>query len=121
MRNALAAHPRLISAVGNDELGECTITKIASLELDTALIQRTCRFKTGTAQVHVGPGEQTRFVISRPAAYDSVTISDEHLKLLQEWAPSWFYYGTLFAARTEGKAVLDRLFEAFPLPGNSTI
>ena len=113
----LGCDPRLISAVGNDELGECTITKIASLELDTALIQRTCRFKTGTAQVHVGPGEQTRFLYSRPAAYDSVTISDEHLKLLQGSAPNWFYYGTLFAARTEGKAVLVRLFEAFPSAG----
>ena len=110
----LGCDPRLISAVGNDELGECTITKIASLELDTALIQRTCRFKTGTAQVHVGPGEQTRFVISRPAAYDCVTISDGQLKLLQEWEPSWFYYGTLFAALPQGNAVLDHVLAALP-------
>lgn len=106
--------PRLISAVGNDELGKCATSKIESLELDTSLIQRTCRLKTGAAQVHVGPGEQTRFVISRPAAYDSVTISDEHLKLVQKLNPGWLYYGTLFAARAEGKAALDRLFEALP-------
>jgi fructokinase len=105
---------RLISAVGNDELGRCAIAKIASLNLDTSLIQRTCRFNTGTAKVHIGPGEHTRFVISRPAAYDSVTISDEHLNLLQAWNPGWLYYGTLFAARAEGKAVLDRLFERLP-------
>ena len=113
----LGCDPRLISAVGNDELGECAITKIASLELETGQIQRTCRFRTGTAHVHAGPGEQTRFVISRPAAYDCVTVSDEDLKLLQEWEPSWFYYGTLFAARAKGKAVLDRLFEALPSAG----
>jgi fructokinase len=110
----LGCDPRLISAVGNDELGECTITKIASLGLDTALIQRTCRFKTGTAQVYVGPGERTRFVISRPAAYDCVTISDEYLKLLQEWEPGWFYYGTLFAALPQGNAVLDQVLAALP-------
>ncbi len=110
----LDCDPRLISAVGPDELGQCTITKIASLGLDTSLIQRTCRFNTGTAQVHLGPDEQTRFVISRPAAYDSVTISDEHLKLLQEWQPKWFYYGTLFAALPQGKAVLDHLLAALP-------
>src|ERR1700722_500489 len=78
LSDRLGGAPRLISAVGNDELGECFITKIASLDLDTALIQRTCRFRTGTAEVHVGPGEHTRFVISRPAAYDCVIISDEH-------------------------------------------
>lgn len=110
----LGCDPRLISAVGNDELGECTITKIASLELDTALIQKACRFKTGTAQVHVGPGEQTRFVISRPAAYDCVAIPDEYLKLLRKWEPSWFYYGTLFAALPQGNAVLDHLLAALP-------
>jgi len=110
----LGCDARLISAVGNDTLGECAMKSIASLDLDAALIQRTCEFDTGTAQVEVGPGEQTRFVISRPAAYDSVTISDEYLKLLREWDPSWLYYGTLYGARLEGKTVLDRLFQAFP-------
>ncbi len=110
----LRCDPRLISAVGNDRLGECAIAKIASLELATASIQRTSQFNTGTAQVFVGPGETTRFVISRPAAYDAIAISDENVKPLQEWNPSWLYYGTLFADRPEGKAVLNRLFEEFP-------
>ena len=110
----LGCEPRLISAVGADELGRCAIAKIATLGLDTSLIQRTWGVKTGTAQVRIGPGERTRFVISRPAAYDSVTLSEEHLKSLQEWSPGWLYYGTLFAARTEGKAVLDLLLEALP-------
>lgn len=110
----LGFDPRLISAVGSDTLGECAMRCIASLGLDGALIQRTCQFDTGTAQVEIGPGEQTRFVISRPAAYDSLAISDDHRELLRKWDPSWLYYGTLFAARPQGRAVLDRLFEAFP-------
>jgi fructokinase len=112
--NRLGCDPRLISAVGTDKLGKCTTMKIASLGLDTSFVQRTPRFSTGTAQVYLGPGERTRFVIARPAAYDSVTISDEHLNLLQGWNPGWLYYGTLFAARAEGKAVLDRLFQTLP-------
>lgn len=110
----LGCRPRLLSAVGNDTLGGCAITKIASLGLDTSLIQRTCRFGTGTAQVQIGPGEQTRFVISRPAAYDCVTISDEHSKLVLQWQPQWFYYGTLFAALAQGKTVLENLLAALP-------
>src|SRR5665213_2533053 len=71
--------PLLISAVGNDELGDRTVQSMASLGLDTRFLQRTNNLQTGTAQVHLGPGDQTRFVIARPAAYDSVSISAEHL------------------------------------------
>lgn len=50
----------------------------------------------------------------RPAAYDSITLADDHIETLREWDPSWLYYGTLYGARLEGKTVLDRLFQAFP-------
>jgi fructokinase len=110
----LGYDPLLISAVGNDELGDRTAQNMADLGLDTKFLQRTSRFKTGTARVELGPGDRTRFVISRPAAYDSVTICDEELKLLKSWAPDWFYYGTLFSHLPQGKAVLQQLLDAFP-------
>lgn len=118
----LSAHARrlgyealLISAVGNDELGDRTMAKMADLGLNTTFVQRTSQFETGTARVELGLGDQTRFVISRPAAYDSVDISGEQVKQIQDWGPGWFYFGTLFSQRPEGKAVLDRLLEALPV------
>src|SRR5258708_16409149 len=106
--------PVRVSAVGNDELGDRTVKNMAALGLDTKFIQRTCQFKTGTARVQLGPGDRTRFVISRPAAYDSVSISDEELALLKAWVPTWIYHGTLFSSLPQGKAVLDRLLNALP-------
>jgi fructokinase len=103
----LGHDPILISAVGNDELGDRTLASLKDLGLDSTLVQRTCQFETGTARVELGPGDRNGFVICRPAAYDSVSISEEQIKLLKAWKPTWFYYGTLFSHLPQGKAVLQ--------------
>ena len=110
----LGYDPLLISAVGNDELGARTVAGMADLGLNTRFLQRTCQFSTGTARVKLGPGDQTSFVISRPAAYDSVNISADEATTLQAWAPAWFYYGTLLSHMPSGKAVLEQLLKALP-------
>ena len=106
--------PLLISAVGTDELGEEAVRAITALGLDSAFLQTTERFKTGTASVRLGPRGQTSFVIDRPAAYDAVELADEKIQQIIGWQPDWFYYGTLFPSRAAGKDVLSRLFEALP-------
>ena len=106
-------HPvTLISAVGADELGAQAAEMIASLDLDTRLLQTTSRFPTGTAQVQIGQGGATEFTILRPAAYDAVDLSAHDLELLQQDAPGWVYYGTLFASADHGKNVLHRVLSA---------
>jgi len=110
----LGHNPLLISAVGNDDLGDRTIQCMSGLGIDTKFLQKTSQYKTGTARVELGPGDRTRFVISRPAAYDAVSVSDEQIQTLKTWAPRWFYYGTLFSSLREGKASLDRLLAALP-------
>ena len=85
---------------------------IASLDLDTRLLQTTSRFPTGTAQVQIGNGGVTQFTIPRPAAYDTVDLSAHDLELLQQDSPGWFYYGTLFASTPQGKAVLYQILGA---------
>jgi fructokinase len=103
-------HPvTLVSALGEDELGEPASRLIAALGLDTRLLQTTSRFPTGTAQVEIVPGGRTHFTIPRPAAYDAVEISEYELEILRRIAPRWFYYGTLFASTCHGKRVLHQL------------
>jgi fructokinase len=102
----------LISAVGADELGRQASETIATLDLDTTLLQTTGRFPTGTAQVQLAPKGETVFAIGRPAAYDALLISDREIEALGQRAPAWFYYGTLFASTAEGDAVLERLLRA---------
>ncbi len=103
-------HPvTLISAVGEDDLGESASRLIAALDLDTRLLQTTSRFPTGTAQVEQVPGGRTHFTIPRPAAYDAIEISESEMEVLLRIAPRWFYYGTLFASTCQGKRVLHQL------------
>ena len=106
--------PVLISAVGTDEFGEEAVRAITALGLDTSFLQITERFKTGTANVQLGPCNQTSFVIQRPAAYDAVELSDSTIQQIINWQPDWFYYGTLFPFSPAGKDVLCRLLQAVP-------
>ena len=71
--------PRIVSAVGQDALGQAAIADISALGLDTTFLQTSDQWPTGTASVRLGPGDRTSFVIERPAAYDAVTISDDML------------------------------------------
>jgi len=110
----LGHEPLLVSAVGTDELGDDAIQEITTLGLDPTFLQKTERFKTGTAAVRLGPGDQTSFVIDRPAAYDAVQLSDGHYEQIIRWKPEWLYYGTVFSSSANGKGVLLRLLEALP-------
>jgi fructokinase len=103
-------HPvTLISARGADEPGEQAAEMIASLDLDTRFLQTTSRFPTGTALVQIGNDGATQFTIARPAAYDAVDLSAGDLELIQQCAPEWIYYGTLFASTDPGKNVLRQI------------
>ena len=110
----LGHDPLLVSAVGADEAGTAALDTIATLGLDTRFVQSTGPFGTGTATVHLGAGEETSFAIHRPAAYDAVALTDATLQAFARWNPAWFYYGTLFPSRPEGRAVLDQLFRSLP-------
>jgi fructokinase len=105
----------LISTVGNDDLGEATLREMAALGLNSSFLQRTSCFETGTAYVKLGPGDRTRYVISRSAAYESVSVSDAEIQRLKALAPAWLYHGTLFPFHPQGKAVLDRLLASFAM------
>lgn len=106
--------PTLISAVGEDDFGSRALKTIRTLGLNTELLQRTTRFPTGTACVHVTPTGQTTFSILRPAAYDAITLSEDQIRRIQHWSPAWFYFGTLYSALPEGHATLVRLLCAVP-------
>lgn len=110
----LGYNPLLVSAVGADSLGVEARREIAALGLDTSLLQIARRFATGTARVLLGPADQTRFLIERPAAFDAIHLRETQIAEITRRAPSWFYYGTLFASAAEGRAVLDRLLAAIP-------
>jgi len=105
---------RLISAVGTDALGDDARCAIASLGVDTTLLQSTARFPTGTARVDVSPTGETSFSIDRPAAYDAVALAADTFASLAGWNAGWIYHGTLFPSCSEARAVLQRVVAAAP-------
>lgn len=106
-------HPvSLVSALGDDDLGREAAKLVAGLDLDTHLLQTTARFATGTAAVRLGPDGSPEFVIARPAAYDAIELTTGELQALAGRAADWFYYGTLFAATSQGRQLLERMLEA---------
>jgi fructokinase len=110
----LGYNPLLISAVGADALGNAARHDIATLGLENSFLQTVTRFPTGAARVELGPADRTRFVIERPAAYDALCLREEQIAGIVQRTPAWFYYGTLFASTTQGRAVLEKLLDALP-------
>ena len=87
MPNGLGYDALLISAVGADSLGNAARQEIAALGLDTSFLQTSRRYPTGTARVELGPGDRTRFVIERPAAYDAISLREEQIAQIVQRAP----------------------------------
>ena len=110
----LGFETRLLSAVGEDDLGKRARLEIAATGLDTSMLQTTTRWKTGTAGVALDPSGQPTFTIPRPAAYDAAQLTEERIRQLTAWAPAWLYYGTLFPSVLEGKGTLLQLLKALP-------
>jgi len=110
--HALGHRVDLISALGADELGREAFRCLARLGLDAGYVKTSTQFGTGTASVSVPTGTDPQFTIARPAAYDDFRLTDSELESLSELAPSWFYFGTLFAATHSGRLVLGQLLES---------
>lgn len=104
----------LVSGVGEDEPGRAALAAMQQAGLDTRFVRSVCRLPTGSARVHLGRNGQTAFRIERPAAYDSVCLSEVECSDIAAWSPDWLYHGTLFAHRGQAKRSLDVLSSALP-------
>ena len=107
----------LVSAVGDDELGDYALREIWDSGVDTCFIRRAPSLPTGAARVQLGPNGQTAFRIERPAAYDAVSLSAEDCREIAAWSPGWLYFGTLFEHEVRSRLTLKAL--ACALPGAS--
>ena len=110
----LGLHPIVVSAVGNDALGDRAANQIAGLGLDGAMVRRSAKWPTGIASVVVDAAGQPAFQIVRPAAYDDFSLTEDELENLARLRPSWLYFGTLFPSTPEGRATLQSLLDALP-------
>jgi len=104
----------LFSAIGNDPRGDHALQGIKTLELSTDLIQRVPGKSTGTAVVGTDANGNPAFTIARPVAFDFLTLDDQTLGRLRDFAPDWIYFGTLTQTESQNEKILNRIVEYFP-------
>lgn len=74
---ALGARAAMISAVGDDDLGDQALAALAERGVDTSAVARTSQFPTGTVQVHLSDEGQPDYEITRDVAWDHVPWTAE--------------------------------------------
>jgi fructokinase len=98
----------LISAVGDDDRGNRALEGLKRCGISADFVQLRRGKCTGTAEVDLSPDGKPVFRVVRPAAYDFVNITRQHVKRLAELKPEWIYFGTLYHA---SKRALDSTFK----------
>ena len=83
----------LLSAVAEDRRGRLALERMRGLELSTHRIQVVDAPPTGTAVVTMSEAGEPGFHISRPAAFDRLSVAPG--SAAAEPAPDWLYFGTL--------------------------
>lgn len=96
--NMLGIKARIISRVGNDELGKKIIKKVRGRKLETNLIQVDDSYSTGIVDVNLDKKGNATYNIVNPAAWDFISLKNELDNFSIE--PDVLIYGTL-AQRNE--------------------
>ena len=106
----LGASPVLISAVGEDAMGDAVAASMARWGMSRAGLQRTPGHATGEVRVSLAAG-QPEFDILDARAFDHVRAAD-----LPRIPFSMIYHGTLALRHAQSAAALDALIEASGAP-----
>ena len=94
----LGADVRILSRIGNDELGQEVIEFYHSLGLSTELIETDVTAPTGTVGVELSAEGQPKYTIHENVAWDNIEATESAVRFTQN--ADAVYFGSL-AARTE--------------------
>ncbi len=112
--HTLGHEPLLISAVGNDELGENSLRAIEARGLSSRFIRRVADHPTGTVTVNLGEHGAPEYVIHRPVAYHFPLLTHDLVRELIESAPQWIYFGTLQQMSSQALQLTETLLKNLP-------
>lgn len=110
----LGCRVEMLSAVGTDDRGRRALVAAESLGVSTRLVRTVESPATGSVTVTVDDLGQPDYVIHRPAAYDTVALSDRDVAALATDPPDWVYFGTLLQMAPSARAVTLKFLEAAP-------
>lgn len=109
---ALGADARLISRVGEDDLGREALERLAALHLPTECLEIDSNLPTGTVDVTVGADGQPQFTIHAPAAWDA--LSGDAAGRRAVGAADAVCFGTLAQRSEHSQSTIRSLVAAAP-------
>jgi len=110
---ALGAKVRLVSRVGNDELGHEILRRLTAFGLDTPGVGTDQQWPTGTVTVEIQPDGQPRFTINPDVAWDHLVADADSLAAASQIAAVCF--GTLGQRCADSRAAIRRIVAAAPV------
>ena len=101
----------MISQLGQDALGAQALKQMQALHMDTAFIQRTADYPTGTVEITLDETKSPIFTIIPNVAYDYIRHTADMDELVRTAACLCF--GTVAQRAETSRATLSRLLDAF--------
>lgn len=102
----------MISAVGNDELGNAAFETIRAIGVDTTYVGRDSSRSTGTVDVVLSADGQPKYTIHENTAWDAIELDESQIRMISESEWDVFCFGTLAQRSAENRAALAAAMDA---------
>lgn len=110
--NSLRENGLFVSRLGTEQLGDAAFTKVESLGVNTAFLQRDEKHPTGTVDVSFDENHMPDYVINPGVAYDYIQLTDELIQAAQQ--SDCLCFGTLIQRAETSRTTLYELLQAAP-------
>lgn len=108
----LGLSPALLTRVGADAYGEKLLKMLLASGLSTACVQVDEQHATGLVHAHIGAGNEVRYDIVYPSAWDFIEKEARFAGLVK--AATYFVFGSLAARNKTSRDTLYALLEDAP-------
>jgi fructokinase len=106
MAGRLGNHSAILSRIGRDDLGREAVHRLDPLPADTSFLQIDPAHETGRVTVSFNHG-QPEYTIHQPAAWDSMELSDEWVRLAER--ADAICFGSLAQRSIESRQTIQTL------------
>ena len=106
MAGRLGNHSAILSRIGRDDLGREAVHRLDPLPADTSFLQIDPAHETGRVTVSFKHG-QPEYTIHHPAAWDSMELSDEWVRLAER--ADAICFGSLAQRSVESRQTIQTL------------
>lgn len=110
--NKMGVDGRMISCVGNDELGRELLNKVQEAAIPTEECQISDKYNTGTVIAEIDKNNEAHYTIVEPVAWDFIEWKDEYENLVKN--SQGFVFGSLGSRNNLSKNTLSKLIEVAP-------